>query len=221
MKVSEAIRQRRTVRGFKKDPVPDPVLQEIFDTAQYSASNCNTQPWHLTVISGSARDKLEQSLIEEITGGKAPSPAFKPGDAELSGVYKERQYKCAADYYKTMGISREDKTGRTKLALKNWHFFGAPHVGIISMPTTMGETNALDIGIYLQSLMLLFVEYGLASCPQGALAHFPDPILELGGVPKGNSIICGISFGYEDTDALINQVRMPRAPLEDSIRYIV
>ncbi len=220
LSVADSIKQRRTVRGFKPDPVPDAILQSIFETAQRSASNCNTQPWFVTVASGEKRAELEQALLAELVAGKTPSPSFKPGDQDLTGVYKERQYACAAGYYGTMKIERSDKEKRQQLMLKNWQFFGAPHVAFISMPETMGAVNAIDVGIYLQSLMLLLVEHGLASCPQGALAFFPDPIKDLIGLPEGHGIICGISFGYEDKGALINEVHMDRAPLEDAVRFV-
>lgn len=220
MNVAEAVKSRRTVRGFKSDPVPQQVIREILEIARFSASNCNTQPWHLSVISGAARQRLEKELVALVTSGAAPAPAFTPGDANLSGVYKQRQYDCAISYYGTMGIAREDKAKRNQLALKNWQFFGAPHVGILSMPKSMGPCNALDLGIFLQSFMLLLVEYGLASCAQGALAMFPEPILRIADIPADNGIICGISFGYEDPHAKINEVRMDRDPLESIVNFI-
>lgn len=220
MNVAEAISSRRTVRGFKPDPVPESIIREILEVARFSASNCNTQPWHMSIISGEARDLLEQALVEQVTQGVPPSPAFQPGDKNLSGVYKERQYACAMGYYNTMGIAREEKAKRNQLALKNWQFFGAPHVGILSMPTSMGPSNALDVGIFLQSFMLLLVEYGLASCAQGALAMFPEPIFRIADIPEGNGIICGISFGYEDPAAKINEVRMDRDTVENLVNFI-
>ena len=220
MKVSEALKQRKTVRGFKKDSVPDSVIKEIFSLAQQSPSNCNTQPWHVAVVSGEKRDELEKKIVAEIMSGKAPGAVFQPGDQDLKGVYKDRQYACAADYYSTMGIERSDKQARQQLMLKNWQFFGAPHVAFVSMPKYMGAVNSVDVGIYLQSLMLLFVEYGLASCPQGALAFYPDPVFEMCDIPEENGILCGISFGYADEDAQINKVKMPRAELAENVSFL-
>ncbi len=220
MNVSEAILQRRTIRGYKKDQVDSELTKKIFSAAQHSASNCNTQPWHVAVVSGQKRIELEQKIVAEIVSGKEPSPAFQPGDQDLQGVYRERQFACAADYYGTMGIAREDKAARQELMLKNWQFFGAPHVAFISMPKYMGAVNALDVGIYLQSLMLLFVEHGLASCPQGALAFYTDPIFEMCDIPEENGILCGISFGYADEGAKINEVKMPRAELSENVVFV-
>lgn len=220
MRVAQAVKARRSIRAFKPEPVPEDVLREILDIARFAPSNCNTQPWHLTVVSGEAREQLEKAIVEEIFSGKAPSPVFKPGDAELTGVYKERQYACAMDYYGTMGIERHEKDKRQALMLKNWQFFGAPHVAFLSMPASMGPVNAVDIGIYLQTLMLLLVDYGLASIPQGALAFYPDPVLEIAQLPEGHAIICGLSFGYEQEGEQINKVIMDRAPLEDVVTLI-
>lgn len=220
MKVSQAIVKRRSIRGYKKDRVPDNIIREIFEIARQSASNCNTQPWHVAVVSGEKRQELEKNIVTELMSGKAPSAAFQPGDQGLEGVYKDRQYACAADYYGTMGIERSDKAARQDLMLKNWQFFGAPHVAFLSMPKSMGPVNAMDIGIYLQSLMLLFVEYGLESCAQGALAFYPDAVFEMCDIPKENGILCGISFGYADENAKINEAKMPRAPLSETAIFI-
>ncbi|WP_166424668.1 nitroreductase [Paraglaciecola sp. 20A4] len=220
MTVSEAMRKRRTIRGFKPEPVAEDVLQKILQTAQLAPSNCNTQPWFFTVVSGEARDKLEKALMAELIAGKTPTPAFTPGDAGLDGVYRDRQYSCAADYYQTMGIERQDKAARNKLMAKNWQFFDAPHVGFLTMPLSMGAVNAIDVGIYLQSLMLLMVEHGLASCPQGALAFYPDPICDIAGIPEGHGILCGLSFGYADEEAKINEVHMGRADLPHSVKFV-
>ena len=220
LSVSQAMQQRRTVRGFKSEPVAEKIIQQILQLAQLAPSNCNTQPWFFTVVSGQARDKLEKALVAELMAGKTPDPAFAAGDAGLEGVYKERQYSCAADYYQTMGIERHDKAARNQLMVKNWQFFGAPHVGFLTMPLTMGAVNAIDVGIYLQSLMLLLVEHGLASCPQGALAFYPDPIREIAGIPEGHGILCGLSFGYADEQAKINEVHMGRAGLTQSVKFV-
>ncbi|MDZ7645540.1 MAG: nitroreductase [Woeseiaceae bacterium] len=220
MNVTDAVRKRHTTRGFKPDPVPDELLREILETARHAPSNCNTQPWFLTIVSGDARDRLEKALVSEIRSGKKPSPAFQPGDRNLEGVYRERQVACAVRYYQTMGIERHEKDKRDALMLRNWQFFGAPHTAFLSMPLTMGPVNAVDIGIYLQTLMLLMVERGLASCPQGALAFFPDPVREIAGIPDDHGILCGLSFGYADEAATINQARMDRDPLDRTVRLV-
>ena len=220
MTVAQALAERRSIRGFKSDPVPQDLLMSILESARNAASNCNTQPWHLSIVSGDAKDRLAASLVAEVAKGNPSNGAFVNGMTGLTGTYKERQYECAACLYGTMDIGRGDKEKRNALMLKNWEFFGAPHVGFISMPLSMGPTNAIDIGIYLQSLMLLMTENGLASCPQGALAMYPDPINEVAQIPEGNGVICGISFGYADETAQINNTKTPRDTIENTVTFI-
>jgi nitroreductase len=214
MQVTDAIKTRRTTRGYKPEPVPEEVIREILDVARFAPSNSNTQPWHIAIVSGDARKRLQEDIFAEMKAGTKPYATWPSGGVGLKNEYKQRQYDCAYGYYDTMGIDREDKAGRQALLMKNWEFFGAPHAAFLSMPETMHRANAVDLGIFLQTFMLLLVERGIASCPQGALAAYPGPVRRIAQVPDGNAIMCGISFGYPDTDAKINEVRMNREPLE-------
>lgn len=220
MDVSSAIKSRYSVRAYRPDPVPENTLREIIEIARLSPSNSNTQPWHIAIVSGDARQRLEQEIFAYLKKGGKPHPAFPPGGSGLKGIYKDRQYDCAFRYYGTMGVDREDKDGRNELLIKNWQFYGAPHAAFISMPETMHRANAIDIGIFLQSIMLLFAERGIACIPQGALAAFPSVVKEIVEIPEGNAIMCGLSFGYESENELLNSVRMPREPLESIASFI-
>ena len=214
MNVTEAVMNRRTTRGFKPDPVPDAIIHEVLDIARHAPSNSNTQPWHIAIVSGPARQQLREEIFAEIASGTKPYATWPSGGVGLKGAYKQRQRECAYGYYATMGIEREDMAARQALLMKNWEFFGAPHAAFLSMPDTMHRANAVDMGIFLQTFMLLLVERGLASCPQGALASYPGPVRRIADIPEGNAILCGISFGYPDTSARINQVHMSREPLD-------
>ena len=219
MNVSDAIKQRRSVRAYSDKPVAPELLQKIFLQAQDSPSNCNTQPWHVVVVSGEVRNSIEQSMVNEILSGKTATPHFVPGDQNLKNDYRSRQIACAVSLYGAMGIGKEDKKERQELMLRNWQFFGAPHAAFFSMPKTMSEINAVDMGIYLQSIMLLLTENGLASCPQGALAMYTDAVHELANIPDDHAIMFGLSFGYEDTDNVINQFDVGRVELSKSVEF--
>lgn len=214
MHVTDAVKQRRTTRGYKSEPVPDEVIREVLEIARFAPSNSNTQPWHVAIVSGGARRRLQEEIFAEINSGVKAYATWPSGGVGLQGIYKQRQYDCAFGYYDTMGIKREDKQARQALLLKNWEFFGAPHAAFLSMPETMHRANAVDMGIFLQTFMLLLVERGIASCPQGALAAYPGPVRRIAQIPEANAIICGLSFGYPDDNARINEVRMDREPVE-------
>lgn len=215
MNVTDAVINRATIRGFKPDPVPEETIREVIEIARNAPSNGNTQPWYISVVSGEARDNLQKAIFEGAAEGMQPNPQWPPGGMGLQGIYKERQYACADRYYGTMGIQRHEKDKRQELTMRNWEFFGAPHAAFLSMPNYMHRAHALDLGIFLQTIMLLFVERGIASCPQGALAAFPDVVRKFVHLPEENAILCGLSFGYEDVGAQINKAKMDREPLEN------
>ena len=115
-------RSRRSIRGFLPQPVEQGLMEQIFKTAAFAPSNCNTQPWHVSVVSGAARDRLETLLLEQLTSGKKPNPAFFPGDQNLQGVYRSRQIDCAVQYWEVMGVARDDRDARNECAYAfHWH----------------------------------------------------------------------------------------------------
>ncbi|MGI9327508.1 MAG: nitroreductase [Pseudomonadales bacterium] len=216
MTLAEMLKQQRTIRAYLDDPVPEAVIREVIELARLAPSNSNTQPWRIDVASGETRARLEAAIFEEIHAGIKPYPTFPPGGSGLTGRYKERQRECAWRYFEAVGIEREDKRARAELSLNNYRFFGAPHAAFLSYPETMHRANAIDLGIFLQTVMLLFVERGIGCCPQGALATYPGPVKALLPIPEGNAILCGLSFGYPDLAAQINSAaaKMEREPFE-------
>lgn len=211
--VSDALRNRYSVRGYKPEPVPDELIREVFDIARLSASGTNTQPWHVAVVSGDARDRLEAELCKLFDDG-VPQDSVFPRNAKMGDVYIDRRRHCGFSYYGVLGVERHDKEGRVAVARKNFEFFDAPHVAFFSMPNTFQFPQALDMGIFLQAVMLVMVEKGLGCIAQGSLAGYQEPVKEIADIPEGNEILVGLSFGFEDPDAHINTARMPREPLE-------
>lgn len=220
MNVCQAIKQRRSVRAYLDKSVDPALIKKIFSQAQDAPSNCNTQPWHVTVVSGAVRDNIEKAMVSEIMSGAQPMPHFKPGDQDLKNEYRQRQKDCAFSLYNAMDIKYEEKEKRQALMIRNWQFFGAPHAAFFSMPKTMREVNAVDMGIYLQSIMLLMTENGLASCPQGALAMYPKSIYEIANIPDDCAVMFGLSFGYSAEEDPINGFEVGRADLNDSVEFL-
>jgi nitroreductase len=219
MTVAEAITGRMSIRGFKTDLVDAELLRQIFDSARWSASNCNIQSWHVNVVSGDTKDKLAQALVAEVVSGKEIYPDFHAGNNGLVGVHRDRQFECAARLYDTLGIERSDRQARNAQMLKNWQFFGAPHAAFISIPKYMRDGNMLDVGVYLQSLMLLMCENGIGSVAQGALSLYPGPVKEMLNIPEDYGIVVGLSFGYPDVTAQVNKATMDRVPLERQVFF--
>ncbi len=218
LSLTDAIRQRRSVRGFKPDPVAPDLLQQIFELAQWAPSNCNVQPWQVYVASGATRDTLKTRFTEGVASGKAMTPdiGFMPS---LSGVHRTRQVECAQALYGAMGIARDDKMGRMRATLRNFELFDAPHVCFLGMDKSFDTLMALDVGMYAQTLMLAMTAHGIACCAQGSMGYYPNDVREVFGVDDNIAILFGISFGYEDTSIAANAARTVRAPLAESVIF--
>jgi nitroreductase len=218
MSVHEAVSLRRSVRGYLRDEVPEKTLREIFALAQAAPSNCNVQPWLPHVISGASLRTLGAKMVAAAEAGRAPDPDFT-ADRKFSGVYRERQIDAAVQLYGAMEIKRDDRLGRDQAYRRNLDFFGAPHAAMIFMHSGFEEREAVDIGMYAQTLMLLMTARGIASCAQGALSLYPSIVREHLSLTADYRLIFGISFGYEDTSVAANKARVGRSALEDAVRF--
>jgi nitroreductase len=208
------IQHRKSVRAFQPHPVPRPVLERIFQLCNHTPSNCNTQPWVVHVASGAPLETLRKAIPDLMMNGVVNMDF--PYDGKYSGVYKERQVGAAESMFGAMGIAREDKLKRNEAFMRNFVFFDAPHVAFLFIPDAFSLREAVDIGMYAQSLMLALDAHGLGSCPQTSLGFHADLVRETLGVDPSLKLLFGISFGYEDTSAAVNACRTLRAPIEDN-----
>jgi nitroreductase len=216
--IERAVLTRRSVRGFSPDPLPAPLVSRIFALAQSAPSNCNVQPWRAYVASGAARDRLRAALVRAVSEGARAEPDFERG-AKFTGSYRELQVECAVALYSEMNIQRDDEAGRARASLRNYELFDAPCVAFIGMSKEFGTTVALDVGMYVQTLMLLMTAHGIASCPMGSLRNFPDSVRDEFDVPEDIGILCGICFGYEDVAVPANRTRTSRSKVSDNVRF--
>jgi nitroreductase len=219
MSLSEILNSRYSVRAFKKDPVEQSILEEVFTAAQRAPSNCNVQPWQTYVVSGAKKDQLKNLLIGTVMKQQQPEPDFN-WKVAYEGIHRERQFGSANALYSSMGIAREDKMKRNMAMLRNWAFFDAPHVAFFTMDTYLDIMGAVDVGIYAQTLTLLLKERGIDSCMQGALGQFPQPVHEFLELPQGRGVLFGMSFGYADDNADANKTRTDRAALQDAVTFV-
>jgi len=218
--IENVIRQRRSVRGFLRKEIPRDTLKKIFELAQRAPSNCNIQPWHVYVCSGASRKRLEKQMLKnEENQIKTNSDYHYPENFFFNTLYLKRQVACAEALYSSMGIEREDKKGRANAVLRNFTMYDAPHVCFIGMHEHFRESIALDVGIYVQTLMLAMKAYGVSSCPQAKLREYPDLIREEFDIPSTIKILMGISFGYEDESVMANKTRVGRAPIEENVIF--
>lgn len=214
---TDLVDQRKSVRAFKSDPVPQALLDQVFSATLRAPSNCNTQPWQTHVASGESVETLRAQMPGKFMEGEFTMDF--PYDGQYDGVYKERQNASAQALYDALGIAREEKDKRQVAFMRNFTFFDAPHVAFLFLPEPFGLREACDLGMYAQTLMLSMVAHGLASCPQTALSFQADLVREVLNVDPGNKLVFGLSFGFEDTSAPANTCRTDRAALSDVVHF--
>ncbi|QDH13049.1 nitroreductase [Formicincola oecophyllae] len=216
----ELVRKRRALRAFKPDPVPDDVLRSVLEDAQHTPSQCNTQPWQMHIVSGKARDELSAAIqAEEKIGHRTPDFTFARTD--YPALYEARAQHQGAEYYKALGIPREDKAARRDVMWRNYTFFGAPHVALLFMPQVGDDVRiAGDLGMYGQTFLLSLAAHGLGGCPQTYLGFYAGTIRKVLGIDENSKMLFGVSFGYPDMTAPANSVyKIGRAPLKDSVTF--
>jgi nitroreductase len=218
MTLEEAIRSRRSVRGYLQKPVPEESLQAIFELAQQAPSNCNIMPWKVYVASGEVRDQLSQELIKAVKAGE-PSRSEYPDNPRFEGEYRRRQVDCAVELYNNMGIARDDKAGRMRALLRNYELFDAPHIAFITMDKRFGVSVAVDVGMYAQNLMLAMTAYGVGCCAMGSMRHYPDVPKKLLAIDENHAILFGLCFGYEDEAVPANRTRIIKDDVSQSVFF--
>jgi nitroreductase len=212
------MRVRRSVRGFKAEPVPQALLDHIFAVAQQAPSNCNVQPWVVHVVSGAAAAAMRTALPEHVMSGASASPDFPLTDT-YPGAYRGRQIGAAVALFEATGVAREDKVARMRSMLRNFALFDAPHALFLFMPDWAGWREAADCGMYAQSLMLTMAAHGIGSCAQGALSHYAGFVKGQLGVSNEMKLLFGMSFGYENPAHPANAARTDRADLADAVVF--
>ncbi len=220
MKVSQAIATRRSIRDFLDKPVDRAIIARILERAQRSPSGGNVQPWHGLVLTGEPLQKLFKVAARELTKGRdGVKPEFAIYPPEVEDPYKARIGKVGEDMYGALGIPREDKQARLGWFKRNFEAFGAPALMLVHTPQYMGLPQWGDIGMWLQSIMLLAREEGIDTCPQESWANYAGAFREVVAIPKDHILYCGIAFGYRNPDAEVNAFPVDRASLDDVIRW--
>jgi nitroreductase len=221
MKVSEAINSRVTTRAFLDKPVPGEVLRQILETAKRAPSGGNLQPWHVWVLAGEPLARFKALIKEKMAASpRGEGTEYQIYPPELSEPYKARRFKCGEDMYATLGIPREDKFGRLLNFARNFEFFGAPAAFFFAIDRQMQEGQWADLGMFMQSIMLLAREHGLHTCPQEAWAIWHKTLGEFLSIPPELMLFCGMGIGTMDEAHPINRLRTERAPLSEFATFV-
>lgn len=216
--VTAAMASRRSIRAFQDTPVDAAVLREILEKAQRAPSGGNVQPWHVAMVTGDALRNLITAVQQAMmAGGGIADGEYVIYPPDLPDPYMARRYGVAHAMYDAMGIERSDKMARNMAMAQNFTGFGAPVVAFVHCPRFMGPPQWADMGIYLQSLMLLLREAGLDSCPQEAWSIYGQQVRDVLTIGDDHILYAGLAIGWRDTDAPVNNFPVARAPLDELV----
>jgi nitroreductase len=216
MNVTDAVNARKSVRAFQPDTVDDATIAQLLTTASRAPSGGNVQPWRVFVVNGDSMARFREFLKDRSPGATAydiyPSPLTEP--------YRSSRFKIGEDMYATLGIEREDRSGRIGQFKKNLDFFGAPAAIFCFIDRSMGPPQWSDLGMFLQTFMLLAQEAGLDTCPQEAWAVHEPAVSEFVGAGDELQIFCAVAIGHADADAPINSLQTDREPLDVFAKFV-
>lgn len=217
MDVSAAVHARISARDFLADPVDDAVLRQLLVDASYAPSGGNLQPWRIYVVNGESMTRLREYLPTQ--------PPLEAGEYDiypkaLTEPYRTNRFTIGEQMYATLGIARDDKQGRFQQFARNGDFFGAPAALFCFVDRQMGLPQWSDLGMFLQTFMLLAVERGLATCAQEYWSVRHGAIGSFVGAPENEMLFCGMSIGYADPAAPVNALRSERMPLDQWARFV-
>lgn len=217
MDVTTAVRTRISVRQFLPDPVDDDLLRRLLIDASYSPSGGNLQPWRVYVVNGESMPRLQEHL--------ATRPPFEQTEydiypADLWEPHRTNRFRIGEQMYELLGIGRDDRAARLAQMARNTEFFGAPAGLFCFIDRRMGQPQWSDLGMFLQTFMLLATEAGLATCAQEYWSLRHDAVRSFVGAPEGEMLFCGMAIGYADQGATVNRLRSERMPLEDWARFV-
>ena len=207
---------RRSMRGFHPEPLARDVLERLFGAAQQAPSWCNIQPWRVAVTEPPVTGALADAMQAAARAG-APH-AEQPFPPEFPTPYKERRIACGAALYTAMGVARNDMAGRYDAWLRNYAFFGAPHVAIVACDRRLGPYAYVDVGVWLGYLLTTAAALGIDTCPLASVAAYPEPLRERLPIAETDLILFGLAFGHAD-DAPANQTRTSREPIASNVTF--
>jgi nitroreductase len=215
--VSEALSTRHSVRDFSSKPIPEDILKEILELSLRTPSWKNAQPWKLKVVSGISKDNLSNKLLTTARSSQ-PNPET-PWLENYPSNARKRMFDLGMRVYGVAGIDRKDKAAREEFMLNNFRFFGAPTALILTSTFDLNFFVGIDLGCYVQSILLLAREYGLGTCPQAALGAFPDIVKSELQLPEDEKVIMGISIGYPVENSNLNRFHSPREEMDQVIQF--
>ncbi len=233
MEFQDIINSRRSIRAFTDKPVSQEMLNNLFETALESPSSSNSQPYKMAIAQGDIAKKLgaeledkywrssainkqplPKKLVSALTSDAMPDSDFKPILGRYPGIFQQRRVATGMGLYEVLGIERKDRKARDEHMARNFTFFDAPVALFFFVDPRMKHTALVDLGIFMQTLMLAATDHGLGTCAMGALGIWRKPLDNYFKVPKHYKLVCGMALGYPADDK-VNSYRPEKMAMSD------
>ena len=217
MQVSEAVMARKSIRAFLDTPISDDLLKTLLEKASRAPSGGNVQPWRIYVVNGEAMNRFKVHVADR-TEPEIPAYGIYPD--KLKEPYRTSRFKMGEDMYALLKIPREDRGARIRRLMQNYQFFGAPAAIFCYVDKQMGAPQWSDLGMYLQTFMLLAQEAGLDTCAQEAWSSRPETVSSFLDIPEELTIFCGVAIGHQDPSEPVNSLVSDRQSVEEFATFV-
>jgi len=220
MDIAAAVKERRSIRKFKPDPVPRELISEIIEKACWSPSWGNTQPWELYVVSGEPLEKFKKANRERCLADESPTPEIAMPEI-WPDILKKRYVDVGKSVLYSLSIDREDVGSRNQYYADMFNLFGAPCMVLVCLGKSLKvEYAMLDVGLIMQTICLLAHDKGLGTCMLAASVRYPGLLREILPIPEDRVIVIGTAMGYPDTESPVNNFERKRAELDEFVTWL-
>lgn len=215
MNTLDAMYKRSACRAYVDKAVEKELIEKIMQTARFAPSGVNTQPWQVYVVQGQTKDAITRALIAERENNTPFSPDYAYYPETWVEPYKSRRKATGLALYSALQIGREDHEAQKQAWYNNYRFFGAPVGLLIFIDKRMNQGSWMDLGMFLQNIMLAATDLGLATCPQASIADYPQQVRNILKLDDSHLLACAISLGYADEQHPVNQYRTERMDINE------
>ena len=221
MDYEEIAQDRRSIRGYKTDPIPREILEEIIHIAKHAPSSMNTQPWHFHVLTGEPLERIRKGNTEKMMAGSSVDREIKLNHG-YEGPHRERQIEIAVQLFEAMGIARDDKERRMDWVMRGFRQFDAPVSIVITVDKALADDTIahFDCGAATYGLVLAAWSKGIGSVINGQGIMQSSVVRKNANIPEDQVIMTCVAMGYPDDSFVANDVKSRRSPNDKVASFI-
>lgn len=217
MNVSDAVLNRSSIRSFSDQSVSNKLIENLLYKSARSPSGGNLQPWKIFILNG---DAMRSFLTFQQNWTQSETPAYDIYPSKLKEPYRTSRFELGEQMYELLGIGRDEKDARIAQVMENFRFFGAPCGIFCFVDRQMGPPQWSDLGMFLQTFMLLAKEAGLDTCAQEAWSIKHDSVSKFVKAEDSDILFCGMAIGYRNNNAIVNSLKSERRPLKEWAKFL-